>query len=200
MKQLNQYINEALINKHIDVYDYCIDLGLPSGNLWVDRNIGASAPEETGLYFAWGETTEKQKYNEETYKFGDSEETIYKYNEIDKKELLMPEDDAAYVYSKGKYKMPSKQDYEELIDNCKYKKISDGYEFTSRKNNKKIFFPCTGLVNENIFVCHTLGYYWTASAHEKLSSFKFMFGNLYQPCVSDAVRIYGMPIRAIYKK
>ena len=33
-----------------------IDLGLPSGTLWMDRNIGASSPEDAGLYFAWGET------------------------------------------------------------------------------------------------------------------------------------------------
>lgn len=33
-----------------------IDLGLPSSLLWVDRNIGASSPEESGLYFHWGDT------------------------------------------------------------------------------------------------------------------------------------------------
>lgn len=33
-----------------------VDLGLSSGLLWADRNIGASSPEEPGTYFAWGET------------------------------------------------------------------------------------------------------------------------------------------------
>ena len=33
-----------------------VDLGLPSGTLWMDRNIGASSPKDAGLYFAWGET------------------------------------------------------------------------------------------------------------------------------------------------
>lgn len=33
-----------------------VDLELPSGNLWATCNIGASKPEEAGLYFAWGET------------------------------------------------------------------------------------------------------------------------------------------------
>ena len=33
-----------------------IDLGLPSGTLWANMNVGASRPEEAGLYFAWGET------------------------------------------------------------------------------------------------------------------------------------------------
>ena len=34
-----------------------VDLGLPSGILWADRNVGASTPEDFGTYFAWGETT-----------------------------------------------------------------------------------------------------------------------------------------------
>ena len=33
-----------------------VDLGLPSGTLWADRNVGAEKPEDFGLYFAWGET------------------------------------------------------------------------------------------------------------------------------------------------
>ena len=32
-----------------------VDLGLPSGTLWGDRNVGANIPEEYGSYFAWGE-------------------------------------------------------------------------------------------------------------------------------------------------
>ena len=30
-----------------------IDLGLPSGTLWADRNIGATEPEEYGDFYAW---------------------------------------------------------------------------------------------------------------------------------------------------
>lgn len=33
-----------------------VDLGLTSGTLWMDRNVGAEKPEDAGLYFAWGET------------------------------------------------------------------------------------------------------------------------------------------------
>ena len=31
-----------------------VDLGLPSGLLWATMNVGATLPEEAGLYFAWG--------------------------------------------------------------------------------------------------------------------------------------------------
>ena len=33
-----------------------VALGLPSGLLWATCNVGATSPEQTGLYFAWGET------------------------------------------------------------------------------------------------------------------------------------------------
>ena len=33
-----------------------VDLGLPSGLKWAAWNVGATKPEEFGLYFAWGET------------------------------------------------------------------------------------------------------------------------------------------------
>ena len=33
-----------------------VDLGLPSGTLWADRNVGADAPEAAGDYFRFGET------------------------------------------------------------------------------------------------------------------------------------------------
>ena len=34
-----------------------VDLGLPSGTKWANMNVGATSPQESGLYFAWGETT-----------------------------------------------------------------------------------------------------------------------------------------------
>jgi len=33
-----------------------IDLGLPSGLKWADKNVGATSPEDFGSYFQWGDT------------------------------------------------------------------------------------------------------------------------------------------------
>ena len=33
-----------------------VDLGLPSGLKWADRNVGAEHPEDFGSYFQWGDT------------------------------------------------------------------------------------------------------------------------------------------------
>lgn len=46
-----------LEKKNISELTYnMVDLGLPSGTLWADRNVGASSPEDFGTNFAWGET------------------------------------------------------------------------------------------------------------------------------------------------
>ena len=110
-------------------YDY-VDLGLPSGLLWADRNIGASSPEEAGLYFQWGDTqgyTAEQVGNGEGLKpfdWGDykwsvdgSRSNFSKYNETDSKTVLDPEDDAAHVNMGGNWRMPTKEDLVELCLN-----------------------------------------------------------------------------------
>ena len=45
-----------------------VDLGLPSGTLWATCNVGANTPEESGYYFAWGETETKNTYSWNNYK------------------------------------------------------------------------------------------------------------------------------------
>ena len=101
-----------------------VDLGLPSGILWADRNIGASSPEDGGLYFQWGDTQgytadqigtgEGQKaFTWDDYKFG-TESNLTKYNETDGKTVLDSEDDAVSITS-AKFRMPTEAEMEELF-------------------------------------------------------------------------------------
>lgn len=68
--------------------DYiAVDLGLPSGVKWASFNVGASAPEETGGFFQWGEVEEGKGIQFEYSKYSlESNLTI-----------LEPADDAAHV-------------------------------------------------------------------------------------------------------
>ena len=107
-----------------------IDLNLPSGLLWADRNIGASTPEDAGLYFQWGDT---QGYTAEQvgegeglkpfgwgdYKFSidGSSSNLSKYNRTDGKTVLDPEDDAAHAIMGGNWRMPTEDDFIELCMN-----------------------------------------------------------------------------------
>ena len=46
-----------------------VDLGLPSGLLWAETNVGAASSSDDGDYFAWGETEPKSYYVWSTYKW-----------------------------------------------------------------------------------------------------------------------------------
>lgn len=102
-----------------------IDLGLSSGTLWADRNIGAKSPEDAGLYFQWGDTqgyTDKQcgtGEGQKAFVWNDYKHGVFKritkYNKTDNKTELDPEDDAATVNMGTKYSMPTKEQFIELF-------------------------------------------------------------------------------------
>lgn len=142
-----------------------VDLGLPSGTLWATRNIGATNPEDYGDYFAWGET---EGYNDgktyfywSTYKWCEgSENTLTKYcNDssygyngfTDDKTELDLEDDAAYVNWGLAWRMPSLEQFQELI-NSSYTTTEwttqngvNGRKITSKTNGNSIFLPAAGV-------------------------------------------------------
>ena len=144
-----------------------VDLGLPSGTLWSNMNIGATAPEEYGNYYAWGETKPKETYNWSTYQHGNSSSTLTKYNSTDGKTILEPEDDAATVNLGGTWRMPTIEEIQELIDNCTWtwKALNNinGYEVRSTNGNS-IFLPAAGYYDEgNLSSVGIIGLYWSST-------------------------------------
>ena len=127
-----------------------IDLGLPSGTLWCDRNVGASSPEGFGGYYAWGELEEKDTYSYATYRFFDSSDSSYtKYNSnTDEKNVLDPEDDVACVEMGGDWHMPTESQIDELIDYTTSAITTlngvSGVTLTSTENGNSIFLPFAG--------------------------------------------------------
>lgn len=130
-----------------------VDLGLPSGNLWAECNLGASSPEAYGDYYAWGEVEPKQEYtypNHKWYKEGAPSLGFTKYNNEDGKLMLEDEDDAVIQKLGNGWRTPTLADFRELT-NQKYTTIEKttlngvaGYKITSKKNKKSIFIPCAG--------------------------------------------------------
>ena len=106
--------------------DY-VDFDLPSGLLWAKKNLGAETEEDAGLYFQWGDTqgyTAEQvgvdkNFNNDGYKFSidGSSSNLSKYNSTDGKTVLDLEDDAAYVMLGDKWRIPTQEDFHELINN-----------------------------------------------------------------------------------
>ena len=103
----------------------CVDLGLPSGLLWAKSNMGTTDPKEIGDYYAWGETSTKKKYYGTNYKhYTGSDLDLKKYNEKDRKTVLELEDDAANANLGVGYRIPTQEDWQELLDNCKWEAVT----------------------------------------------------------------------------
>lgn len=115
----SQITNASFKTNTLNGHEF-VDLGLPSGIFWATCNIGASNPEDAGTYYAWGETDRQESYtfSWDTYKYGDSEESLTKYYSGDGKTTLEPEDDAAFKKWKEGWRMPTADEYKELIDHC----------------------------------------------------------------------------------
>ena len=134
-----------------------VDLGLSVK--WARFNVGADAPEDFGDYFAWGETEPKTTYNYQNYKYWKSYGWA-KYcddgRDADHQYVLEASDDAATVNWGGTWRMPTKEEFEELM---KYENTTKqwtlenhvlGLRLTSKKNGNSIFLPAAGEYSDTL--------------------------------------------------
>ena len=125
----------------VPVPNDCVDLGLASGLLWAKYNIGTTEPTQLGNYYAWGETSPKKKYYSDNYKYykwkGDDLNRITKYNEEDGKTVLDLEDDAARANLGVGYRIPTKADWEELLEDCKWEAVTASLPIELDPSQKK---------------------------------------------------------------
>ena len=183
-------------------YEY-VDLGLPSGLKWATCNIGASSPEEYGLYFAWGETT---GYTGEQVTSGVRAFDQASYTASAISTDLTLEQDAAHINLGGNWRMPTKDECQELIDNCNAVWTDDyngtgikGRIFTSKVNGKSVFFPAAGACgNSSVDYVGTFSYYWSASRLSSFNAWYLRFDSWTQR-VDDYGRCYGLSVRGVFK-
>ena len=157
------------INVNPNSHDY-VDLGLSSGSLWATCNVGADSPEELGDYFAWGEIEQRSSSNWEYYKWanvGDNKvPVISKYCEIDNQTVLDLCDDVARIKWGGDWKMPTKEDFDELLSQCTWtletRNGVKGY-LVSGSNGNSIFLPNAGYTSSALD--NSRGYYWSSSLY-----------------------------------
>ena len=199
-----------------EVKDY-VDLGLPSGLMWRKYNLGANSEYEAGNYYAWAETSPKQEYNWDTYKYcvqinGIGLYSYTKYNKRDKLTVLQPEDDAATANLGNNYRTPTREEWKELLNKCNWEVVT--------KTNKNYMNPVvdywkvTG-PNGKFIILPSTGYYAGSIKNESWTSYlsatnanptnaKTLAWDLTytkkQPSIYDKGRIYGYPVRPVYIK
>ena len=190
------------LNKVINGHKF-INLGLPSGLLWAECNVGASSPWEDGDYYAWGETETKSYYSWDTYKWSSSP----KYNYSDGKTTLEASDDVATVKWGKECRMPSRAEFQELYNKCDWTWKSN-YNGTSGylvkgSNGQTIFLPASGNRFDGDLYNHgSLGYYWSSSLNTSGPDFAYnlyFYGGSINPSLDD-YRGNGLSVRPVAEK
>lgn len=180
-----------------------VDLGLPSGLLWATCNVGATSPEQAGLYFAWGETV---GYTAAQVKRGKRIFINKSYEAKKIKEDLALEQDAAHVCMGGKWRIPTIEEFEELIDNCDVSWTTNyngtgvnGRIFTG-PNGKSVFFPAAGHCHgSSVCVVGLCGDYWSASCNSVRRTQALDFCS-WDVSVSSNYRYCGQSVRAVCER
>lgn len=202
-----------------------VDLGLSVK--WATYNLGASKPEEYGDYFSWGETetyyssidplswkTGKESgYNWDTYQWSNGTyKTLTKYNTVskygngglvDNLEILSLEDDAAHALLGEKWRMPTRSEIEELMNDCTWEyelRNGIGGRKVTGPNGNSIFLPCAGYIEDaKIHEQNYYGYYWSSSIDAEYPYSAYMINFLSSSnTVYTYERYYGYPIRPVY--
>ena len=195
-----------------------IDLGLPSKTMWATCNVGADKPEDYGLLFQFGRV-DGYKYGDKNNKFRTNAQNledgsiseyipltttgkIYKTNE-----LLDLADDAAHVNMGAKWRMPTKDELEELFNNTTHKVETlngvKGMMFTSKINDKRLFIPFAGYwYNGSFYAIGSDAYTWSSRVH---SSIVYRVTRLSLDFNGDVDVIYAdrtcaFSIRGVFKK
>lgn len=199
-----------VVVKYLDAPEI-VDLGLSVK--WASFNLGAARPEDTGYYYAWGETKPKEDYGWDAYKWhGDV--TVFSLTKYcldpkfgfngfaDYRKDLEPEDDAACVNYGGKWRMPSEQEVKELLEKtkCTPARLNgvNGCWLTSTVNGNRIFLPLTGYRDNESLQSSENGYYWSSTIYSGYDWNAQCLSFRGDACLDYSGREYGLPVRAVY--
>lgn len=193
-EQKNLY--DGVINKHPYV-----DLGLSV--LWSPFNVGAESEGDCGQYFAWGEV--------DTTKVEFTMENSITYQKLYAREMQGNIDhDAARFYWRQTWRQPTKEEFAELVEKCKWSKdtVDNRMGYTVEgPNGKTIFLPACGRKFVDFAApdsCCDEGYYWSGSHTRgrlgKESAFAMTFGVADTVVIEEVPRYIGFCIRPVSDK
>ena len=184
-----------------DHHPHAIDLGMSDGSLWSCCNLGAESPEQTGDFFAWGETEPRQSFTPSNYQLIGGTGTN-RFKNIGTNIAGTQYDAATALLGPG-WQMPTIEQIEELLSltNYKWHEINGvlGKQF-SGFNGQAIFIPVTGHKEngDELLDAEKSGWYWSSSTTEYTIDFASIFVVGTETHADLKLRNYGMPIRPVY--
>ena len=194
-----------------DNHPHMIDLGLPSGVKWACCNVGASSPENFGGYYSWGETEEKKEYTYESYQYAiynpgikDGIYSLYDFIDIGTN-INGTGYDVAHVKWGAGWQMPTDVEIKELFEDPlgileSSRTVYNGVTgvIVTSNNGNSIFFPYAGhkFDDEDDYVVHTEYSSGRKGYHLILTEKGLAWGSR----GGDGFRIYGFPVRPVYKR
>lgn len=218
----------AVPGKDYNGHEY-VDLGLSVK--WATCNVGASKPEDYGGYYQWAGTKDVSDKginldrNNCPYHTGADRNvgwmkynTKSSYGTVDNKTTLELNDDAAFVSWGCGWRMPTKEEWTELRENCTWTWTTQngvkGYKITSKKSgyiNSSIFLPAAGCrYGNSLGNAGSGGCYWLSSLYADYTDFAcdvyFDSNNIITDEVSvdlsyiirsSSDRFYGQSIRPV---
>lgn len=180
--------------------DGFIDLALPSGVLWADKNIGATTPYEHGLYFSWGNVIGHAEGS--GYDFSDAVYAGTPGAALTGNVPVNTTYDAARHNLGSPCRLPTVGEFQELNSNCDSEWTDEdgvaGRRFTSRINRNSIFFPASGFYNGTTLDNRgSGGRYWSGSYISETRAYYMGFdsGGV-NPAGNGLLRL-GFSVRAV---
>ena len=191
------------------------------GPYWATTNIGAEKPEDYGYYFWWGDTVGYKRENDawvasdgssldfsfcgtNTPTYRKSLFTLKSEGWITADGVFAPEHDAAQVQWGGKWRMPTKQEFEDLINNCEWtwmeKNGVDGYEVRGKGDylSASIFLPAAGHgFGDSLYDAGLIGFYWSSVPYSDNFNALNLYFHLSSHCTGYGSRGDGRSVRPV---
>lgn len=178
-----------------------VDLGLSV--MWAKCNVGSAYPEVAGKFYSWGEVNSKTVYADSTYQYSSRNSLgFFTYTSLGRN-ISGGTRDAATVALGEKYRMPTRDEMQELVDSCQWEwgKIGTRYGYwVTGPSGARIFLPAGGCKeSKRTLYSNKQGYYWTATYGIQTDAYCLNFGNddVY---MGNYVRWLGRNIRPVKAK
>lgn len=194
-----------------------VDLGIRTREgktlYWASCNLGAKSPEEIGDYYAWGEIEpRKSNFDRDHYSYSIGFLKYSKYNDSDNILVLNVEDDAAHMKLGDGWRLPTKEEYEDLdrllFERRLYSEWTSlngvqGYKITSRIKGHEgnwVFFPAAGYMDGESIQGRERALYWLSTLPDYRTALTTSWSSSSLGCVfTDFVdRHLGFPIRPVF--